>query len=383
MKNLIKTFLLIAAAGLIASCEGPMGPAGADGLAGADGKDGKDVNESCKECHNSTVVEAKVIEYDHSVHGKSLLYEEEGGNTGCAPCHSHQGFLYVVKNNTPATAYSVNAAAATLPGGFTCSTCHNSMHTTYKLDDFFPLTTTAAVPLVMWGGTKTVNFAKNEGNLCTKCHQPRPVAVSGVPINYSLLVSAPTTPYTLSTISFRTGVHYGTQGVMAAGVGAVEFGTGYSNSHHVANASCSTCHMATPSATAGGHSFEPNFNGCNTTQCHTGMSATSALYLATTNEINTLTNSLVAKINAIGAGHDILQKDPDGSYHGYFDIYDANSNPTGYWRNPANGTPVLPALTNAQFGAIINFQLVVRGGAKGIHNAPYIKKLLENTIAAI
>ena len=204
-----------------------------------------------------------------------------------------------------------------------------------------------------------------------------------MPINYSLLVSDPTTPYTLSSIGFRTGVHYGTQGAMAAGVGAVEFGTGYTNSHHVANASCSSCHMATPSATAGGHSFEPNFNGCNTTACHTGMSATSALYLATTNEINTLTTSLVDKINAIGAGHDILQKDADGSYHGYFDIYDANSNSTGYWRNPAFGAPALPALTNAQFGAIINFQLIVRGGAKGIHNAPYIKKLLENSIAAI
>lgn len=383
MKNLIKTFLLIVAAGLIASCEGPMGPAGADGLPGADGVDGIDANESCKECHNSTVVEAKVIEYEHSLHAKSLVFEEEGGSTGCAPCHSHQGFLYVVKNNIPATAYSVNAATATLPGGFTCFTCHSSLHTSYTLDDFFPLTTTAAVPMVMWGGSKTINFTKNEGNLCTKCHQPRPVAASGVPINYSLLVSSPLTPYTLTSISFRTGVHYGTQGAMAAGVGAVEFGTGYTNSHHVANASCTSCHMATPSATAGGHSFEPNFNGCNTTACHTGMSATSALYVATTAEINTLTNALAAKINAIGGGNDILLKEADGSYHGYFNIYDANSNAAGYWRNPANGTPVFPALSNAQFGAILNFQLVVRGGAKGVHNAPYIKKLLENTIAAI
>lgn len=62
---------------------------------------------------------------------------------------------------------------------------------------------------------------------------------------------------------------------------------------------------------------------------------------------------------------------------------DANSNPAGYWRNPAHGTPAFPTLTNAQFGAIINFQLVVRDGSLGIHNYPYIMTLLENTIDAI
>ena len=73
----------------------------------------------------------------------------------------------------------------------------------------------------------------------------------------------------------------------------------------------------------------------------------------------------------------------DGENHGYLDIYDSGSNPTGYWRNPANGTPPLPALTNAQMGAIINFQLVVRDGSMGVHNYPYIKKLLENSIEAL
>jgi hypothetical protein len=79
-----------------------------------------------------------------------------------------------------------------------------------------------------------------------------------------------------------------------------------------------------------------------------------------------------------------LQKDPiDGKYHGYFDIYDAGANPAGYWKNPANGNPAFPALTNAQFGAILNFQLLVRDASGGVHNYAYTKKLLENTIAAI
>jgi hypothetical protein len=180
---------------------------------------------------------------------------------------------------------------------------------------------------------------------------------------------------------------------MAFGIGGIEFGTGYTQSQHKTLASCKSCHMATPTGLAGGHSFnvydeygaKDNFNGCNVTGCHTGMSTTNTSYVAATTGITTKLASLATKLNAIGAGHDILQKDPiDGKYHGYLDIYDASSNPTGYWKSP-NTIPAnipFPALTNAQFGAILNYQLVFRGGGNGIHNYPYMSKLVDNTIAA-
>ena len=359
---------------------------------------GQDANESCKECHNSTVVDKVAIQYEHSTHFEGEAFEE-GTRNACAPCHSHQGFLDVVSKNTPVTFtpttadptkfsnnYLVTASELALPGAISCFTCHSSLHTTYTTEDFFPLTTTAAVPMTMYGGTKTINFAKSNGNLCAKCHQPRPItAASGNVINYASLVSAPTAVYNLSSISYRTGVHYGTQSAMAAGMGAVEFGTGYTNSAHVANASCSSCHMATPTGLAGGHSFSAagNFNGCNVSGCHTTMSATNATYTSAVSSVTTKLAQLAAKINAVGAGHDILQKDPvDNLYHGYFDIYDAASNPTGYWKNPTLGNAPFPALTNAQFGAIVNLQMVARGAGKGIHNFPYINKLLDNTLAA-
>lgn len=144
---------------------------------------------------------AKSIEYEHSLHATGEAFEQ-GTRTICAPCHSHQRFLYVVKNNTPATFtqsgtsytnnFVVNSATASLPGPISCFTCHSSLHTTYTGEDFFPLTTTAAVPMTMWGGSKTVNFQKSESNLCAKCHQPRPVTGSnGNVIDYSLLVSSP------------------------------------------------------------------------------------------------------------------------------------------------------------------------------------------------
>ena len=399
MKNVFKFLSFSVIAGMtLMSCEGPMGPAGADGTNGIDGKDGKDANESCTLCHNSDVVDAKAIEYEHALHFTGEAYDE-GTRTNCAPCHSHQGFRYVVKNNVPATFtlnsgtgkydnnYVVPAATATLPGPISCFTCHSSLHTSYTDDDFLPLTTTAAVPMTMWGGSKSINFSKNSANLCSKCHQPRPVTKSSDSnvIDYALLKSDPTATYNQGSISFRTGVHYGTQSAMAAGVGGIEFGTGYTNSAHVANASCNACHMAAPTGLAGGHSFDVvgNFNGCNVTGCHSTMSATNATYTAAVADISAKLDALAAKINAIGAGHDILQKDPaDGKYHGYFDIYDAGSNPTGYWKNPAYGSPAFPALTNAQFGAALNYQLAFRGGGNGVHNYPYIKKLLENSTAA-
>jgi hypothetical protein len=385
MKTLKKVLIFLIPAGILfASCEGPMGPGGAD------------MNATCTECHNSSVVDAKAIEYEHSLHFTGEAFEE-GTRAACAPCHSHQGFLYVVKNNTPATfvtdpanparflnSYSVDAATATLPGRISCFTCHSNVHTNYTADEFRPLTTEAPVSLTMWGGAKSINFAKKDANLCTKCHQPRPVTAStGNVINYASLVSAGNTNYNLSTIGYRTGVHYGTQGAMAAGVGGIEFGTGYTNSDHVATTSCSTCHMSAPGATSGGHSFEANFNSCNVSGCHTNMSSTSTMYTAAVNDINTKLTELASKINALGAGHDILALDPeDDHYHGYFDIYDGSANTEGYWRNPNQGNVPFPTLTNAQFGAILNYQMVYRDGSHGIHNYPYMKKLLENSLAA-
>ncbi|NMC38852.1 MAG: hypothetical protein GYA41_11060 [Bacteroidales bacterium] len=408
MKNLLRLFMILfAAAFLFSACEGPMGPAGADGN---DGTDGKDANETCKLCHNSDGVIATANEYKHSMHFMGEAYEE-GTRNYCAPCHSNQGFLDVVKNNTPATItvnpsdptkfinnYVVSASALAFPGAIGCFTCHSSLHTNYAATEFLPLTSTAAVPMTMWGGSKSINFTKTSANLCAKCHQPRPItASSGALIDYSKLISEPTANYTLSSISFRTGVHYGTQAAMASGTGGIEFGNGYENSAHKNGASCSACHMAAPSGFTGGHSFVAagNFNGCNATGCHTSMSASNAALTGVMEDIDLKLAELGSELDLI-ATPSILQKDPvTGEFTGYFDIYDPGSNASGKYKSPStngyttdqrnynNTLPSLPPITNAQFGAFINFALVLRDGSHGVHNYPYIKKLLENTLAAI
>jgi len=152
--------------------------------------------------------------------------------------------------------------------------------------------------------------------------------------------------------------------------------------------------MATPNGYGGGHSFRilttvdgsttpaVNFAGCNTTGCHSTMSATNSSYTGAKTAINTKLAALAAKINLIGNGNDILLKESDGAYHGYLNIYDAGSNPGGYYKRPGTGSVAFPTLTNAQFGAILNYQLVYRDASKGVHNLPYMQTLLDNTIAA-
>ena len=95
-----------------------------------------------------------------------------------------------------------------------------------------------------------------------------------------------------------------------------------------------------------------------------------------------LLTTLGSELNAIRGGHDILQRDPsDNKLHGYFDIFDASSNPNGYWGQL--GGPAFPAITNEQFGGLLNFQLMVRDDSSGVHYPGYIMKLLRNTIEAI
>jgi hypothetical protein len=90
------------------------------------------------------------------------------------------------------------------------------------------------------------------------------------------------------------------------------------------------------------------------------------------------------------------------NYDGYLNVYDpvnnpnfAENNPTGTFQNPApssswtaeqkalNLTFPKLSLTNAQYGALLNFQLCLREYSLGIHNYAYTKALLKNTIAIL
>ena len=434
----VATSFLLGSA-IFTSCEGPMGPAGPAGQDGVDGTDGADANETCKQCHNPESVDLISAQYEFSKHGYGETFFEEAGSTSCAPCHESEAFKDVVERNVPSTFTLVSGSyvnnytcsASTAYGAIACNTCHSSIHSTYSESDIPAFTTVDPVPLTMWGGAKTVDVTVDgdgSSNLCIKCHQPRPFTNSATDKNvldYAKLVANPTdtfyaavNPSGVNVLKpgYRTHTHYGTVGAIFAGEGGIEFeGTlSYSSSQHNSQTTCADCHMAPMNGRAGGHTFtaKGNFNGC--TDCHPNLTSTSSdpsHWGDKRTEIQTLLNQLAAELNINGI--DILNRDPDSEsnlwvtlttnkYDGYLNIYDpANNpdgvanNPTGIFKNPSPGSSwsqaqkdynaTLPAivLTNAQMGAIINFQMCLREYSLGVHNYNYSKALLTNSLAIL
>jgi hypothetical protein len=219
-------------------------------------------------------------------------------------------------------------------------------------------------------------------------------------------------------------LHYGTVGTALAGVGGVEFAgaMSYSSSAHASVASCKDCHMGPINGTGsagnigGGHTFKAkgNFSTCNTTGCHlTPINGSNTTYWVNPrNETKTLLESLAAKL--VVKGVEILNQSDDQEanlwyaltvkhYDGYLNVYDPTLNPggagsaneTGPFQNPTPGNSWTQAqkdfnkklpklqLTNAQYGAILNFQFCLREYSLGIHNFRYTKALLTNSIAVL
>jgi len=437
-KLLLSAFVVMSIA---SSCvkEGPMGLTGPAGANGKDGTNGTDANQTCKVCHASGKVDLISTQFQFSKHEYGEAAFEEAGNTGCTPCHAQEAFKDIVARNVSSGftlgsngKYTLDYATTSdkAYGEIGCSTCHSSLHTTYGTADL-AFTTVKPVPMVMWGGKKTIDLKADGGksNLCVKCHQPRPQTnlQTGNSQDYDAIAANPTViaydannnSATTNIVrpSYRMHIHYGAVGAVYAGMGGVEFAGSlpYTNSTHTTVASCMDCHMGNMVGRAGGHTFtaKGNLTTCNAVGCHTtAITSTSTTLWATPRaEIKTLLNSLAAKLTV--AGVDILNRNPDAehnlwaglttnNYDGYLNVYDPVNNPTfaennkaGTFQNPApssswtaeqkalNLTFPKLSLTNAQYGALINFQLCLRDYSLGIHNFAYTKALLTNSIAKL
>jgi hypothetical protein len=135
------------------------------------------------------------------------------------------------------------------------------------------------------------------------------------------------------------------------------------------------------------------------------------LWVAPRKATQDLLNALAAKL--VVNGVEILNRDKDATnlwvgltknnYDGYLNVYDPSlnnpalgtDNVTGPFQNPAPSSSwtadqkafnlTLPklSLTNAQYGAILNFQMCLREYSLGIHNFAYSKALLTNSIAVL
>jgi hypothetical protein len=230
-----------------------------------------------------------------------------------------------------------------------CYTCHQ-IHKTYTPADL-AFTVTGPVALRNTGG-QTFDFG--EGSLCASCHQGRTLdsfpTVGGPDVNI-------TSPY--------WGIHHGPQSNMLVAQGLFEVGTGYTGPHYHYSSNpntCITCHMAEAfGAQAGGHTWNMayeyhgheklNFAGC--LSCHPDESALADKFDALETEVTGLLADLKVKLDANGITADGSDSPIPGTY---------------------------PAVVA---GTFLNYSAIMQDRSNGVHNPTYIKKLLQNSIAAL
>jgi hypothetical protein len=356
--NLMGMLLVFAAISLV-SCtkEGPAGKDGVDGQNGANGENGingTDGTASCIQCHDNTqFMFARVNQWEHSLHATGETSFESG--TSCAPCHTSQGFLERMANDTTATLAEIEN-----PNMVNCYTCHN-IHDTYQPADW-ALTYTDPVNYWRTGG-ETVNLDLGNGNLCANCHQSRVINPSPVVGSADI--------YAIS--SFRYGPHHGPVANMIGSFGGYEVDGSVDyvdNPHAVVENGCVTCHMAAAVGNlGGGHTmniaFEEgggevlNLAGCE--ECHTDAEADME---SVQTEIADLLAQLKTKLMDMAIlGDDNYLLGDDGLTH-------ASSS------NKAN-------LTSDEAGAVINYQMVREDRSLGVHNYIYAKALLTNSLESL
>ncbi|MEZ5197437.1 MAG: hypothetical protein R2764_13890 [Bacteroidales bacterium] len=212
-------------------------------------------------------------------------------------------------------------------------------------------TTTDPVLLRNTGGT-THDFGS--ANLCANCHQGRTVDPFPVEGGADIVVS-----------NSRYGVHHGPQANALAAMGLFEPGSGYSQNHPhntgIANG-CVDCHMAEPfGAQAGGHTMniayeyhgatEVLLSGC--MDCHTDEDA----LIENTEELQAEVQALLDELKLLLDAAGITAEGSDSSIIGTY---------------PAEVA-----------GACLNYKALVEDRSLGVHNPTYIKKVLENSIAAM
>jgi formate-dependent nitrite reductase cytochrome c552 subunit len=296
-----------------------------------------DANSNCIDCHGgSQLITAKLFQYSNSGHATGDTYLRN--SSGCAVCHTSQGFLEVAGTQNMETAATV---ADPLP--VNCYACHE-IHRTYTAEDW---ALTQGDPVTFWYTQETID--NGTGNMCINCHQAR------VP---DPLLPAVGETAMLEITNKRWGPHHGPQGQLFAGVGGYEFGGSYENSAHtnLLENGCVTCHMGPAVGNlAGGHQMGMDdegdllTTGCN--ECHD-------------DGIDAIVEEKQAEIVMLMDELRVLLFD-----QGLIDDED-------YVAVPAT-------LNEVQAGAIFNFKFLEEDQSHGIHNYRYAKKLLEESISAI
>lgn len=351
-KNLFRAIVLFLFAGalMMTSCvkEGPMGLPGLDGKDGVDGTNGQngvDGTASCIACHNQTNKTLIASQFGNSVHGEGPNVAYAGARSGCATCHSGNGFV-------AAKTLGVRDLPANLDKGeaFTCATCHTSHQTFDFANDGPDYALRLTDPLKPYmDKTGSVEIDMGSSNICIDCHQPREHApVANAEGNFTIPNN-------------RFGPHYSTQSVVVEGIWGYTFAQastaipGAGSHPHRTAASCNSCHMHdSTNGTVGGHTWNVGPAACSS--CHSGITTAEAIQAAKA-EYYELFNELGDKLVEKGA----MRVTATGSLE----------------PNPNATVPIDVA------GALFNYRLLYGDHSGGIHNPAYAKALLKNSIEAL
>jgi hypothetical protein len=288
--------------------------------------------EGCFDCHNdqNTFLVAAESQWANSIHASGLRLME-GGNAGCAECHSSEGFLQKVNGET--------VTASDNPTVIHCFTCH-SPHTSGN----FGLRWTQNATLL-----NGVSFDLSGGNLCVKCHHSRR--------DVKVYVGAKGTDRT-NINSTHWGPHYSNQGDMLIGSNGYQYsGYTYAITKHrsATKDGCLDCHFrVTSNNVIGGHSFnmvglvegEEAENTAACEPCHSDV--TSFDYKNIQTEVTALEEELAGLLTT-----------------------------AGLW---ANGGPKVTKTSADSAGAVWNLAMAEDDRSHGVHNPAYIKGLLESSI---
>ena len=341
---------------LIAGCtkEGPMGPAGADGTNGIDGTDG---NSTCLDCHSGDTKATIEAQFAMSVHSSGInAVDYAGGNASCARCHSHQGFVQYANTGTV-------AGTITNPTAWECTTCHG-LHESFEATDYALRLKDPVHPI--FDPAITMDLDGNS-NLCANCHQSR---------RAEPIIDKPGDTYKITSTHY--GPHHGAQANVVAGVGfaEIEGSVAYpapGSATHLAQASCTGCHMAEfdNENDQGGHTYNPSLLACNT--CH-GVTETDFNYGGVRSIVEGQLETLRDELVRLGVVEFAQES-----------VYELNEE-TGLIELvalPGEYVPVVGTYPMVQARAFFNWAGLEEDRSLGVHNPKYVKALLQNSIEAL
>jgi len=287
---------------------------------------------ACFDCHSdqNTVIVAAEGQWRYSRHASGIT--TEFNFSSCVYCHTSEGFVANAEGTElPPSVY-------TMPTMIHCFTCH-APHTNTNLSLRVTDTQTLA---------DGVTFDMSAGNICAVCHQARR--------DVNTYVEQPT------DLSQRWGPHHSPQTDMFWGSNGYEYaGYTYRQTRHrdIVDEGCLDCHF-TPvnSYMISGHSFNMEFvvdgdtlrNTVACENCHGELGDFN--YNDVQNDVHTLIADLEALLITAGLIDD-------------------------------TGHPLEVTTSQDSAGAVWNYLITEEDRSVGVHNAKYIKDLLDSAIQFI